>query len=238
MNAVNSKAYQEWQAKCQTLFTPEYRFPGRDRTEKLADGFSVRFQVYHGEIEGRNLLYVSENTLYDKTDKAVFTWRNLDADGELVSLFRHANGRHYLVFRIDLYGYGVVELESGRELHYIPASAYPEEGESFQETFIWTGADYDPKSSLLAVDGCYWACPASAIVLDFSDPLAEQPVERWFDVRDIVDPEDTTYEDIELVGWDNGVLCLKGDGESSEIRLTAKEIKEHMKTLMCTTKMA
>ena len=35
-------------------------------------------------------------------------------------------------------------------------------------------------------------------------------------------------EDIELVGWENGVLCLKGDGQSSEIRLTAKELKEHV----------
>ena len=184
MNAVNSKPYQEWHAKCQTLFTPEYRFPSRDRMEKLADG-------------------------------------------EFAALFRHANGLRYLVFRIDLYGYGVVELESGRELHYIPAASYPEEGETFQETFIWTGADYDPQSNLLAVDGCYWACPASTMVLDFSDPLAEQPVERWFDIRDIIDPDDMTYEDIELVGWKNGVLCLKGDGQSSEIRLTAKELKEH-----------
>ena len=228
MNAVNSKPYQEWHAKCQTLFKPEYRFPSWDRTEKLADGFSVRFQVYHGEIDGRNLLYVSENTLFDKEDKAVFTWRNLDVDGEFASLLCHANGRHYLVFRIDLYGYGVVELESGRELHYIPAAAYPEEGETFRETFIWTGADYDPQSSLLAVDGCYWACPASTMVLDFSDPLAEQPAERWFDVRDIIDPDYDIYEDIELVSWENGVLCLRGDGEANAIRLTAKELKEHV----------
>ena len=36
-------------------------------------------------------------------------------------------------------------------------------------------------------------------------------------------------EDIELVGWENGVLCLKGVGEPEEIRLTIKQLREALK---------
>lgn len=63
-----------------------------------------------------------------------------------------------MVFRRDLYGYSVYEVESGREMHYIPSQA---------GTFIWTDANYDFQSNLLAVEGCFWASTYSVIVLDF-----------------------------------------------------------------------
>lgn len=231
MNAVNSKQYQDWKAKCQTLFTPEHRYPYLDRTRDLAEGFSVRFQGYHGKIGDWNLR-VSENTLLDRDGKVRFVWRNLSTDGDFASLFCHANGRHYLVFRVDLYGYSVMELESGKEFHYIPSESYPAEGEQMTETFIWTDADYDPQSNLLAVYGCFWACPYSAILLDFSDPLSEQPAERWFDVQDMIDPDDTIYEEVKCGCWENGELCLKcyrqSDEQLEEIRLTAEQLRENM----------
>ena len=50
-------------------------------------------------------------------------------------------------------------------MHYVPACVHPEEGQKAEEVFIWTGADYDPHTDLLAVTGCVWACPYSTIVL-------------------------------------------------------------------------
>ena len=60
-------------------------------------------------------------------------------------------------------------------MHYVPARVHPEEGQKAEEVFIWTGADYDPHTDLLAVTGCIWACPYSTIVLDFSCPLQPHP---------------------------------------------------------------
>ena len=72
-------------------------------------------------------------------------------------MFCHSNGKHYLVFRIELYGYSILEVETRKEMHYVPTCVHPEEGEYVEEVFIWTSADYDSGSNLLAVTGCIWA---------------------------------------------------------------------------------
>ena len=158
-----------------------------------------------------------------------YAWRNLDTDGEFCSLFRHRNGKHYLIFRTELYGYSVLEVESGQEMHYVPACVHPEEGQKAEEVFIWTGADYDPGTDLLAVTGCIWACPYSTIVLDFSRPLQPQPPECWLDLRHIVDPDDTLFNDIELVRWEDGSLVLRGsdaeDDQWKEVRVSVEQLQ-------------
>lgn len=232
MNAIKNKTYQEWCTKCQVLFTSEHRTPNMDKIQNLIDGFSVSFQTFHGEINECNL-FVSENTLLDQAGKVIYKWRNLDTGGQFATMFLHSNGRRYLVFRVDLYGYGVLELESGKELNYIPAEAYPEDSEKFNETFIWTDVTYDPESDLLAVSGCYWACPNSAIIVDFSEPLSAQPADCWLDIRDIVDSEYTNYDHIDVLGWKNGVLSLCVDGH--EVCLTGKDLKEKIIDLSSTT---
>ena len=57
-----------------------------------------------------------------------YAWRNLDTDAEFCSLFHHRNRNHYLIFRTELYGYSVLEVESGQKMHYIPACVHLEEG--------------------------------------------------------------------------------------------------------------
>ena len=147
--------------------------------------------IYDGDLH----LCGSESELLDNEGKVRYVWRNLDTDGEFCSLFRHRNGKYYLIFRTELYGYSVLEVESGQEMHYVPACVHPEEGQKAEEVFIWTGADYDPGADLLAVTGCIWACPYSTIVLDFSCPLQPQPPEHWLDLRHIVDPDNTRFDD-------------------------------------------
>lgn len=212
---------------CLSLFTPEHRCEELDHTVELSDGFSVRVKSFNGEI-GKLQLSMSENTLFDKNGFERFFWRNTDDDGEFVSLINHANGKHYLVFRFDLYGYGVLEVESEHEMRYIPPQSFPQNREDFKETFIWTDVNYDTQSNLLAVSGCYWACPYSVIVLDFSEPMTAQSSERWVDVHSIIDPEYEIYDDIDFIGWENGMLYLRGDGKPSDIRLTVEQIKEKM----------
>lgn len=87
-------------------------------------------------------------------------------DCQLLTIIKHRNGSDYILFNIDLYGYSVLEPKTGKVAHYVPA-------ESFKggETFIWLDAFYCAANDLLAVDGCYWACPWSNQFHDFSDPL-------------------------------------------------------------------
>lgn len=234
MNAIETAAYKEWQEKCTPVFQSQLRKPDYDRTTEFTGGFTAISRAYEGKVDYRVL--ASENELRDGEGRVIYTWRNLNIDGAFCELFLHANGRHYLVFRRDLYGYSVYEVESGREMHYIPSQAYPEDEQRFRETFIWTGAHYDPQSSLLAVGGCIWAAPSSVIVLDFSDPLREQPAETWFDIHEIVDPEWEDYDDVDFAGWEAGELILRAYSvekrEYESVRLSVEQLKEKLKNDM------
>ena len=178
-NIAHEKRYRDWRAQYDAMFAPENRSPQQDEQFPLTDGYSIRSKAYL--YDGDLHLCGSESELLDNDDKVRYAWRNLDTDGEFCPLFRHRNGKHYLIFRTELYGYSVLEVESGQEMHYVPARVHPEEGQKAEEVFIWTGADYNPHTDLLAVTGCIWACPYSTIVLDFSCPLQPQPPERWLD---------------------------------------------------------
>jgi len=232
MNIAYEKRYQDWRAQYDYLFAPENRFPQQDEQFSLADGYSVRSKAYFHE--GDLYLNGRENELLDNECKVRYAWRNLDTDAEFCSMFQHRSGNHYLVFRTELYGYSVLEVESGQEMHYVPACIHPEEGQKFEEVFIWTSADYDSGTDLLAVTGCIWACPYSTIVLDFSRPLQPQPSKYWLDLRHIVDPDDTRFDDIEFVRWADGTLILRGsdaeNGACREIVIQIEQIEQSFKT--------
>lgn len=210
MNAFDTKHYQQkWQV-CAAVFSPDYASTEPEETEAVGDGFSVRTRYFSGEVPGcPYVLRACESDLLDGDGNTLYTWRCLDDDAVFSRLIHHRNGKRYLIFRRDLYGYSVLELDSGRDSHYLPLESCPEDQKDFRETFIWTGAEYDPVSSLLAVPGCYWACPNSVIALDFRDPLT--PQERWLDLQEVIDPGYDKYDGLDFAGWDaEQGLLLRG----------------------------
>lgn len=162
-NIAHEKRYRDWQAQQDALFVPGNRLPPQDEQFPLADGYSIRSKACcrNGDL----YLNGSENELLDKEGRVRYAWHNLDTDGEFCTMFRYRNGTHYLIFCTELYGYNVLEVESGRKMRYVPACVHPEEGQKAEEVFIWTSADYDPGTDLLAVTGCIWAFPYSAMAL-------------------------------------------------------------------------
>lgn len=230
-NIAYEKRYQDWRAQYDHLFAQENRYAQHDEQIPLMDGYSVRTKAYlhQGELH----LSGSDNELLDKDGRVLYAWRNLDTDAQFCTMFRHSSGSRYLIFRIDLYGYSVLEVESRQVLHFIPSQVHPEQGQKAEEVFIWTSADYDPGSNLLAVTGCIWACPYSTIVLDFSQPLQPQPPERWLDMRSIVDPDDVRFDDIEFVRWEDDALILRGsdteNGQWSQICIQQECIRKARK---------
>lgn len=76
----------------------------------------------------------------------------------------HPSGE-YLLCGEDYQGYNVIELDTGRNVLTFPPEAYEGQG------FCWGAAYPSPSGRLIAVDGCYWACPSDLVVFDFSDPL-------------------------------------------------------------------
>ena len=239
MNVYHTPQYQAYRQECAFVFSEEHRSSLPGKTELLSEGYSVRTDYYTGQ--GRYQLHAARHRLLDIGDRVVYTWDNINDDGEFYRLIPHANGNHYLVFREDLYGYSVLEVETGRTMHYIPEKSWPLDGRQGKETFIWTNVAYDAATSLLAVWGCYWACPNGTLLLDFSDPLEEQDWKRWLDVQDVVDPDLDIYDDIDLERFgEDGLIYFRTssaeDGARGELTLPTEQVLDLVRAKKLTYK--
>jgi hypothetical protein len=162
------------------------------------------------------------NRLYRK-QVLVFEWRYIGGHDRKASIFRHANGRTYLIFYENLYGYSVLDFSSMKTVNYIPRESAKHD-EHFEETFIWMIPHYDPSSNLLAVEGCVWAAPYSIIVLDFCDPMRIIEANKWTDLD--YDQTKDSYLEIydEFKTWTpDALICTNGT-------VTKQEILEKMDT--------
>lgn len=207
MNVYHAPEYQAYRREFDMFFCGDHRGPGPRKEKKLTGGYSLRSDCYRTMAAAPRL---SRHSLLDSQGGTVYTWDDLNDDGEFADLISHANGKHYLVFREDLYGYSVLEVETGRTMHYIPEKSWPLDGRQGEETFIWTNVAYDAATNLLAVWGCYWACPNSMVFLDFSDPLSEQDCGCWVEMHEIMDPDYDLFDDIDMINWNvRGWTCFE-----------------------------
>ena len=226
MNVYHTPQYQKFRQEQAFLFSEDCLCQRPGKEPELLQGWTVCTSRYQGGV-----YRAARHQLLDSGGQVVYTWDNINDDGEFYRLFPHANGNHYLVFREDLYGYSVLEVETGRTMHYIPEKSWPLDGRQGEETFIWTNVAYDAATNLLAVSGCYWACPNGTLLLDFADPLAEQDWKVWLDVQNVVDPDYDLYDDINLERFGkNGLLHFKTfsaeDGSPGGFTLPADRILE------------
>jgi hypothetical protein len=76
----------------------------------------------------------------------------------------HDNGFDYLLCGEDYQGYTTVNLTKQETFTHFPDEGYDGSG------FCWSAAFPSPDSSILAVDGCYWACPYELVLYDFTQP--------------------------------------------------------------------
>jgi hypothetical protein len=77
---------------------------------------------------------------------------------------QHPNGYEYLLCGEDYQGYSLLNLNTGKYQVYFPEAGYKGAG------FCWVVVHPSPDGLVLAVDGCYWACPYELVVFDFRDP--------------------------------------------------------------------
>ena len=80
------------------------------------------------------------------------------------SWIQHSNGNEYLICGEDYQGQTVVNLTTGENKVFFPEAGYDGGG------FCWAAVWQSPDSTLLAVEGCYWACPYEVVFFDFSKP--------------------------------------------------------------------
>lgn len=168
-NVAYTSEYEAYRAKSDYIFCVKY-LKGKT-TKEISKDLSIIIYSYeesgpkHPILNCPYAIHCSHAQLIDKKGQVLYSIKNVHDDTRFFDLIEHQNGKRYLVFRIDLYGYSILDLDTMKDYHYIP-----EESLNGGEAFIWTGTYYNKDTNLLAVEGCYWACPYEVYVVDFSEP--------------------------------------------------------------------
>ena len=194
-NAVNSAQYQARIKQAETLF--EGRNFTRRQTINLSGGYEIIKDAYR---LGATSFSGGEYTLFGAPQ--IISWRSIDDRAEFFSLIRHANSKFYLVFRQDLYGYSVLELDRGRIMRFVPDA-----WTLGKESFIWGGVHYLRGWDALAVSGCYWGAPNGVHLVSFAEPMSEE--QRYVDVLDCMQGGYDIYEQADFAGFEGNELSLK-----------------------------
>ena len=220
-NAVNSAQYQARIKQAEALFEGQ-NFTWR-QTINLGGGYEIVKDAYG---LGAASFGGGEYTLFDARKMQIKTWCCIDDRAEFFSLIRHANGKFYLIFRQDLYGYSVLELDRGRIMRFVP-DAWPDG----KESFILSGARYLRDWDALVVSGCYWGAPNGVHLVSFAEPMSEE--QRYVDILDCIQGGYDIYEQADFAGFEGNELslkCFRADALRYEnIKISREQYREWMR---------
>lgn len=214
MNYYGTDKYYKRMKNLDKQIFSKIMFDEPDRVKDLDGGYYVKYYYYadeenclpgHAPVDG-------EVCRLFKNEEMIFEWKNTDGNSRMAVIINHADGQQYFIFDEDLYGYSVLKLSDLTSVHYIPAESYGKYPEEFEETFLWCNCFYNSENDMLAVDGCFWACPNNVIVLDFTDPMHIVESKEWMDIYTRCREEYPDIDDIEFVRWNGSKLICKGDG--------------------------
>ena len=243
-NAVNSARYLARIKQAEALFE-EQNFIRR-QTINLGSGYEIVKNAYgssaarfdggeytlFGAPQIKNLHRIDDGNgscVAHLKSYAIKTWRCIDDRAEFFSLIRHANGKFYLVFRQDLYGYSVLELDRGRIMRFVP-DAWPDG----KESFILSGARYLRDWDALVVSGCYWGAPNGVHLVSFAEPMSEE--QRYVDVLDCTQGGYDIYEQADFAGFEGNELSLKCFRADTLRYENIKISRERYREWMCESK--
>ena len=146
-------------------------------------GYGYSYKYYHYLIQRGKKTYSGYYFELLKDGEKIFDWK-ASGYGVLTQIITHSNGKKYLLYGEDVYGYSVLDLETFENVHYIPERSKRGLGDGCDETFIWRKAFYDTQSDILAVDGFYISEWPSVIFMDFSDPMEIKEYSKWLCLGD------------------------------------------------------
>lgn len=220
-NAVNSAQYQARIKQAEALF--EGQNFTRRQTINLSGGYEIVKDAYR---LGATSFSGGEYTLFDTHKTQIKSWRCIDDRAEFFSLIRHADGKFYLVFRQDLYGYSVLDLASAQIMRFVP-----DVWTLGKESFIWGGVHYLGDWNALAVSGCYWAAPNGVHLVSFAEPMSEE--QRYVDVLDCIQGGYDIYEQVDFADFKDNELslkCFRADALRYEkVKISREQYREWMR---------
>lgn len=210
-HVIPDNRYADRRKKLDTLIVPENRLVHTAQTIKSPCG-EYRLEICQYST-GPNTWNVSRGIVIRNQDVQFIADVKRNYGHFWYAWVQHANRNVYLLCGEDYQGYSVINLTTGKSTVYFPDAGYKGAG------FYWAAAYPSPDSLILAVHGCYWACPYEVVFFDFRNP-EQLPLPEVDRIDGLDDCE----------GWlDNATFvltreieCRKSDGASYE-SLTPEE---------------
>lgn len=154
--------YLEQRAGIEQFFISENIVDG---TKKIGISPSGNFQIKIQQYStGRNTWNYSRGIVSEVTTNKIIADIKRNYGHFWYAWVEHPNGYEYLLCGEDYQGYSVLNLSTSKYLVYFPDEGYKGAG------FCWTAVYPSPDNLVLAVEGCYWACPYELVLVDFKDP--------------------------------------------------------------------
>lgn len=193
-------------------------------------GYTLRTTDYYA-VDRNSGIELRKGVLL-KDNEEIFSYQEYDVSPKnAAQVIRHSSGREYFLFKEDLYGMSVLDIASGEIYHHIPAGEQHDKDYHCGESFIITDIHYDEASDLIALGGCFWACPYDVMVADFSDPMSYDP--RFTSVHLFTDPDYADITNVDFVSWEVGILNYVGDKKPFSIDIdTLREAIKSGKYIM------
>jgi hypothetical protein len=199
-NVAYSDEYIKYKEKAINLaYSPNNKI---DETEIAQDDLR-RVKIEYVTKRDEITYYCGNDKVYINNE-LVFEYFSLYSHPFFCKKITYANGKEYLFYKTDLYGYSAAEISTGRTFDYYPKHSF---GKESGETFIATDIHFNPTNNFFAVDGCYWACPLDTFLIHIDDPLKQ--FDKYANTHLIFDEDYNKYDDIEFLEWEKNAVKLK-----------------------------
>lgn len=158
---MNINKYKDWRKEIEACFN-ECEIVTNDTEEHVSP--SGKYKLVIEYFEKADSWNYSKGTIINLSTNKVITEVKRNYGVFWHTWVKHANNNEYLLCGEDYQGYTTINLTKEKTHIYFPEDGYEGSG------FCWAAVYPSPDSSLLAVDGCYWACPYDLVLFDFKYP--------------------------------------------------------------------
>ena len=216
-NVAYSHEYQCYRKQFDYIFSKKYE-SGNEKIKLLSDSKHTLKTSFYCDDSHEIFQYnahTSRTEVFDISGKKVAEIKNINYSTDFFSEVEHSNGKRYLLFSIDLYGYSIMDLSNYKVYDYIPEESFSGQ----EETFIWTDVLYCSRNNIIAVDGCIWACPSSTYFYDFATP-EQLPYNLICSSYDMEGEINTDYDVTPLHWNEDGTILIRycvGEDEENEV---------------------
>lgn len=201
---MNNLKYNKYREKFLRYFCSSFIKSGTlSKQDSPCGKYHIRIDSYSHKEKKETFNYSKAYIYRKKTGELIFEiTRNFSHFW--FTFHTHSNGMDYLLCGEDYQGYCLLNLTEKRKDVYFPTEGYDGMG------FCWTAAYPSPDSKLLAVDGCYWACPYQLMIYDFTEPerLPYREVESIHSLETILE-----WKNEKELEYLIEIECRKSDGK-------------------------